>query len=544
MTAHSLPAWLEDAVFYEIYPQSFYDSNGDGIGDIPGIIAKLDYIKSLGVNAVWINPWYESPFQDAGYDVSDYYMVAPRYGTNADARRLFRQAGRRGIRILLDLVPGHTSIRHPWFQASCRPERNEYTDWYIWTDSAWKWEVPGMRVVSGFADRDGSYLTNFFYSQPALNYGFARPDPKQPWQQPVDAPGPRRVRQEMRNVMKFWLDLGASGFRVDMAGWCVKSDPDGKGNIALWQEMRRWLDRAYPAAVLVSEWGQPATSLEAGFHVDFMLPFGMPGYTSLLRKSRSSGAGSDPYGFSFFGRRGAGNIREFLDDYLPHYRRVKGRGLIAPITGNHDINPRLADGRSPEEIELVFLWLLTMPGTPFIYYGDEIGMHAADLPSREGGYGRTGARTPMQWSAGRNAGFSTAPAGRLYLPVDPSPQRASVAGQETDPDSLLNRLRRLSALRHAHPALQAFAEFDVVYAEPGEYPFVYTRRKGKEQYLIALNPADRPVEIELPAAAVPGNPCSLYGPENALRRSGRGWSLSLAGITGCVYRVSAARRGK
>ena len=220
-----MPDWLEKAVFYEIYPQSFYDSNCDGIGDLPGILQKLDYLQYLGVNAIWLNPCFDSPFQDAGYDVRDYYKIAARYGTNDDARHLFDEAHRRGIHILLDLVPGHTSIEHPWFQASARHERNEYSDWYIWTDSGWTWEVPGLRLVNGYGDRDATFITNFFYCQPALNFGFANPDPRYPWQSPVDAPGPQRVRQEMRNIMKFWLDLGCDGFRVDMAASLIKNDP-------------------------------------------------------------------------------------------------------------------------------------------------------------------------------------------------------------------------------------------------------------------------------------------------------------------------------
>jgi len=245
------PSWLEKAVFYQIYPQSFYDSNGDGIGDIPGIIAKLDYIKSLGITGCWLNPCFDSPFQDAGYDVADYYKVADRYGTNADLKRLFDEARKKGIRMLLDLVAGHTSIQHPWFKESCKPERNMYSDYYIWTDDAWKWEVPGYKVVSGYSARNGCYITNFFYFQPALNYGFARPDPNQPWQQAVDAPGPQLVRQELKKIMRFWLEMGASGFRVDMAFSLIKGDVGNRENTKLWQEMRFWLDVEYPDACLI-----------------------------------------------------------------------------------------------------------------------------------------------------------------------------------------------------------------------------------------------------------------------------------------------------
>jgi glycosidase len=530
------PAWLEEAVFYEIYPQSFYDTNGDGIGDLPGVIEKLDYIQSLGVTAVWLNPCFISPFQDAGYDVADYYKIAPRYGTNEDAGRLFAEARRRGIRILLDLVPGHTSIEHPWFKASCRPERNEYTDWYVWTDSGWKWDVPGLHVVSGFADRDGSYITNFFYFQPALNYGFAHP--QEAWQQPVDAPGPQRVRQELRNIMQFWLDLGCSGFRVDMARSLVKLDWHGQETVRLWQEMRAWLDREYPDAALVSEWSNPSLAIAGGFHMDFLLHFGSAGYTSLLRKPYSGSKDSDKYGFSFFDSRGHGNIQGFLDEYLPYYQETKGKGLICLITGNHDISPRLSRDRSPADLELVYLFLMTMPGAPFIYYGDEIGMRSLDgLPSKEGGFHRTGARTPMQWTTGFNAGFSSAPSEKLYLPIDPAPDRPTVAAQESDPASLLNRVRALIAMRKAHPALCASGEFEVIYAEGGRLPLVYKRRKDGQTILVALNPADRPAEVTLPPKIVTKSPVTLYGKDGALAKKAAGWQLSLPGVSGGVYSI-------
>ena len=394
------PAWLEQAVFYQIYPQSFYDSNGDGVGDIPGITRKLDYLHWLGVNALWINPCFESPFCDAGYDISDYYTVARRYGTNADLETLFARAGDRGIRVLLDLVPGHTSVEHSWFKASCRRERNEYSDWYVWTDGVWK-QPEGLRSVNGFAERDGNYITNFFWCQPALNYGFAAPDPRQPWQQPVDAPGPQRVRQELRNIMRFWLHRGASGFRVDMANSLVKKDPGEREVMGLWSDVRGWLDREYPDAALVSEWSNPVHAIPAGFHADFcLMDGGMAGSAALFRKSQR-----DPYGWSFFDPAGRGNIREFLDEYLEQYEATRGRGFIALVTGNHDVNPRLAEGRSQRDLVCAFTFLLTMPGTPFIYYGDEIGMRSVQgLASKEGGYDRTASRTPMQWDASANAG--------------------------------------------------------------------------------------------------------------------------------------------
>jgi len=533
------PAWLETAVFYEIYPQTFYDSNGDGIGDIPGIIQKLDYVVSLGANAIWLNPCWESPFGDAGYDVSDYYKVAPRYGTNDDLRRLFNEAHRRGIHILLDLVPGHTSIECAWFKESCKHERNEFSDWYIWTDSVWTPPLPGLQNVRGFAQRNAAYIVNFFYMQPALNYGFATPDPQYPWQQPVDAPGPQAVRGEIKKIMKFWLDQGADGFRVDMAASLVKNDPDKKATMAFWQEVRAWLDQEYPQAALVSEWSQPSQSIPAGFHMDFYLHFGVKGYTALFRKGTTNPrSGGDPYSFSYFDRSGHGNIRQFLDEYLPFYEKTKDLGFISIPSGNHDIRPRLADGRNVDDLKVAFLFLLTMPGVPYIYYGDEIGMRfVPNLASVEGAFDRTGSRTPMQWSEETNAGFSSAPQEKFYLPVDARPGRPSVAAQEDVPNSLLNTVRQLSGLRKAHPALYASGSFDVIHAEAGDSLFVYQRTGGSETLLIALNPADHPVEAILPAGVIRKPPKILYGQPPALSQEGDGWRLSLPGVAGGVYQV-------
>jgi glycosidase len=535
--AQTKPAWLEKAVFYEIYPQSYYDSNGDGIGDIPGIIHKLDYLQSLGVTAIWLNPCFESPFADAGYDVSDYNRVAPRYGTNDDLRCLFNEARRRDIRVLLDLVPGHTSIEHPWFKASCQNQRNPYSDYFIWTDSAWTWEAPGLKVIGGFAERNGNYITNFFYFQPALNYGFT--NPTLPWQQPMNAPGPLAVRQEIKNIIKFWLDMGAGGFRVDMAGSLVKGDHNGKFTGQIWQDIRQWLDKEYPEACLVSEWSNPSVAIPAGFHVDFLLAFGSPGWISLFRKPDGPGPGSDRYGWSFFDPSGHGNICQFLDDYLPHYEKTRGQGLIAIPTGNHDVHPRLSRGRTTADLELVFAFLLTMPGLPFIYYGDEIGMRSVKgLPSKEGGFDRTEIRTPMQWDTSINAGFSTASPDLLYLPIDPTNDRPHVAGQEADAASLLNRVRRLATLRKAHPALCATGEFQVIYAEAGKCPFVYTRIKGNETILVALNPSNSPVEINLPPSLAFVTAETIYGYSGGLNREDDTWILRLPGISCGVYKLA------
>lgn len=476
-----MPRWLDNAVFYQVYPQSFRDSNGDGTGDIPGILEKLDYIQDLGCNALWINPCFQSPFRDAGYDVSDYCTVAPRYGTNEDLRRLFDAVHGRGMHVLLDLVPGHTSVDHPWFRESARAGQNPYTDRYVWTDSIW--ERPGdAECLRGISDRDGACLVNFFSTQPALNYGYYQVEKS--WQQPMDAPGPQATLAAMEAVMEFWLTLGCDGFRVDMADSLVKNDPDGLGTIALWKQVRAFLDARFPEAALVSEWGEPDKSLAGGFHMDFLLHFGPSHYMDLFRCP-------EPY----FSSRGKGDISRFVNRYLESRRKAGEEGLICIPSGNHDMC-RLAKELHGDELKIAFAFLLSMPGVPFLYYGDEIGMRQVEgLASVEGGYGRTGARTPMQWDDGVNAGFSSASGERLYISLDPGADRPTVQAQQADPHSLYREVKRLLAIRQTHRALQSWGDISFVYAEKDAYPLAYVRSSGDQKILVILNPADREVSF-------------------------------------------------
>jgi len=533
------PAWLETAVFYEVYPQSFYDSNGDGIGDIPGLIAKLDYIEALGCNAIWLNPCFVSPFRDAGYDVADYYKVAPRYGTNADIKRLFREARRRDIRICLDLVVGHTSIDHPWFQESCKPAPNKYSNWYVWTDTWLSFSGPSdLRLISGYGERNGCFAVNFFASMPALNFGFYKPDPKQPWQLPMDHPDVLALREEVKKVIRFWLDMGASGFRCDMAPSLVKNDPERKGTSAVWRDIRAMLDREYPEAVLISEWGNPPDAIGAGFHIDMMSIHEDRGETSLFRAEPERNILPELLslgGGSFFDKRGEGDIMTFLDSYLPFLKKTRGRGHVMIPTGDHDLG-RLSTGRTMRELEVIFAFLMTMPGVPLVYYGEEIGLRYRDLVSKEGGYVRTGSRTPMQWTAARNAGFSRAPAKDLYLPVENGKRFPNVAAQEKTPGSLLNGVRRLIALRTRTPALCADGSFRAVYAKRGRCPFVYMRQRGRERILVAVNPAGRPVSVTFPAIAKrPPEP--LIGHGAALTQSGNRYRLEMKGVSYGIFRA-------
>ena len=525
-----MPKWLNDAVFYEIYPQSFYDTNGDGIGDIPGIIEKLDYIKDLGCNALWINPCYDSPFKDAGYDVRDYKKVASRYGTNEDLYELFRVAHQKGIHVLIDLVPGHTSEEHEWFRESCKPEKNEYSDRYIWTDF-WIKGTPGHPYIGGECDRNGTYMLNFFKCQPALNYGFLHPE--EDWQQGVDEPGPVGTREALKDIMRFWLSRGCDGFRVDMAGSLVKMDDEKKtGTCAVWKEIRKMLDQEFPEAALVAEWSDPEKALPAGFDMDFYLDHAGNGYNSLARDYENHKTGED---HSYFKKDAGGSADLFLSEYTRWYENTRENGYISLLTCNHD-TPRPANNLSTRELKLYYAFLFTMPGVPFLYYGDEIGMrYLADIPTKEGGYTRTGSRTPMQWKKGRNLGFSTAEEEKLYLMVDPAEDAPTVEEQLKQEDSLLNTVKELLSLRRSEEDLQADGDFAVLSAEPLVY------RRGK--FIVAVNPTGREVRVTLPAGQYESE-AFLSASMAQQSAPGRGKYESITSISTSMAQKSAPCVGK
>ena len=529
------PDWLDHAVFYQIYPQTFYDSNGDGVGDLQGIIAKLDYVKSLGVGAIWLNPFHDSPFRDAGYDASDFYTVAPRYGSNEDARRLFAAAHERGLRVIIDYVASYTSVDHPWFKASCDPRPNKYSNWYVWTNGTWYpgWDKNRAAFIQGYCERDGQYLSNFFWHQPALNFGYAHPDPAQPWQLPTDHPDVMALKAEMKNVLRFWLDLGADGFRADMAGSLVKND-DGSVTAKFWRELRELMDREYPGHFMVSEWSNPKDATAGGFHADFL--HWIAGYDDLFQKERKRSPYND--GHSYFDEDGLGDIQGFLATYLDQYDASRAQGYIALPFGNHDLQRIKNNGRSDRDLELIFAFALTMPGTPFVYYGDEIGMRQLDgLPKTEGSYGgRAGDRTPMQWTAGLNKGFSVAGPERLYRAVDPAPDAPNVATEERDPASLLNKVKALVRLHNTEPALAAYAEFVPVFAEKGSYPFAYVRAKGKQRLLVVLNPAARQVKASFALGYGSRKPLLLAGNGDAVIGT-QGVTVTLGPASYAVFRV-------
>lgn len=482
-----MPQWLKNAIFYEIYPQSFCDSNGDGIGDLRGIIEKLDYIQQSGFNALWLNPCYLSPFMDAGYDVADHKKIAPRYGTNEDAYELFKQAHKRGMHVIFDLVPGHTSDQHPWFSESKLPQRNQYSDRYIWSNCVWD-RPQGYCWVAGMSDRDGCYMLNFFNSQPALNYGFnviTQPE----WQIPYTDKRVQGTFDAMLDIMRFWLDKGCDGFRVDMADSLVKNDEEKIATASLWRRAREMFDKDYPQAVLVSEWcNAPRAVNMAGFHCDFLLNH----YQKLTY-----------YGFrckdelgenkSYFCKTAHVSARNMLEKYLDELQQVRGNGYISVISGNHDTE-RISYMLEESELRLAYVFLLTLPGVPFFYYGDELGMRYIPQTSREGGYHRTGSRTPMQWdSTKKNLGFSAAEKEKLYLDVDRLPNAPCAAQQMSDEDSLWNLVRRLNLLRSRHEDLQADEDMQILACDESG---VLCYRRGS--LAVAFNPTDATQKLEMP----------------------------------------------
>lgn len=479
--------WLKNAIFYEIYPQSFMDSNGDGIGDINGIIEKLDYIKGLGCNAIWMNPCYDSPFKDAGYDVRDYKKVAERYGTEEDLCRLFEQVHARDMHILLDLVPGHTSEEHPWFLESSKKEKNAYSGRYIWTEQ-WFQRAEGFPYIAGERERNGAYVLNYFKCQPALNYGFL--EPKESWQKPLEHPDCMATRAAITDIMCYWLEKGCDGFRVDMADSLVKNDDEVKsGTCLVWKDIIARVQAQYPDAALVSEWNNPASAIGmAGFQMDFFLDWYGNGYNLLMRDYDDTGRDE-----SFFKKDSKRSILDFLDEYLPKYESVKDKGLYCLITGNHDMI-RAAYNLEERELKLAYAFLFTMPGAPFLYYGDEIGMHYQELSSKEGGYTRTGSRTPMQWNNDLNCGFSTAKGEMLYLPVEQGETVPNVAEQEKREDSLLHTVREILAIRRNDTDFEDHANLQIVYADRDRRSFAYQRGNT----LMLCNPSGQEETIELP----------------------------------------------
>ena len=553
------PEWLSEAVFYQIYPSSFQDSDGDGYGDLQGIISRLDYIRSIGVTAIWLNPVYVSGWTDGGYDIIDYYRVDKRFGDNDDLIELVREAHARGIKVVMDLVAGHSSDQCEWFLQSREGANLRYSDYYIWPSFKPEDNTPAPKPGEAFdyaalmnssaalirkfvatdAPRGPFYIKNFYDTQPALNFGFADPDPEHPWEQAVDAPGPMAMRREIKNIISFWMDKGVDGFRVDMAASLVKNDFDKSATIRLWKDdFTKWFDREYPEGVLIAEWFNPAQSVAAAdFDIDFFCHDGQYNYSTLFFYNRRAfGANANPVA-PYFDKSGQGDLRTWFDLYSYQYGAVSGKGYVSMPSGNHDFNRVCTEGRtSPDELKVAMTFFLTMPGVPFIFYGDEIGLKQnPNAPSTDGSGPRASCRIPMLWDSSANGGFSTAPVEKIYIPQDPDPDRMTVEKAEADPNSLLNYVRTLLTLRKGVKALGADGSWRLVSSLDQPYPMVYERSLGDECCYVVLNPSGKSVSVTLQQAT--SQPRIIGGSYKkcTYKQSRKGDTITLSPISAVIF---------
>lgn len=511
-------SWIKDCIFYQIYPTSFYDGNGDGIGDLQGVIEKLNYVANLGVKGIWFNPFYPSPFMDGGYDVSDYYAIHETFGTMADFEELVAKCKALGIKVVIDLVIGHTSNMHPWFLESAKDEKNPYSDWYIWTDGNFN----KRDSIHGLYPRDGGYVVNYYACQPALNFGYNRVpesgfrahayDLGEDWKMHYTDERLKPLREEILNVMRFWLNKGVDGFRVDMANSLVKgcvynsdNDEDVEGLKWIWNILISKIRAEYPDVAFIAEWIYPSNSVgKCGFDLDY-LAHDCPEYNDLFRKEK--GSNILPFyecGKTYFSAEGQGTVENFLEYTKRLYKDVAGKGYFSVPSGYHDI-VRVAEKKEEDVLKTMFAFLLTYKHVPFIYYGDEIGMTQTWGINKDGGYIRTGARTPMQWTDGKNRGFSTTDKA-LYLPVNDK-RTQSVEEQEKRENSLLNTIKKLTKLRNENAALNADADLKVLRCDNGGYPLVYERTDGKKSFVVAINPSERLAVVDSYGKEVLSNNC-------------------------------------
>ncbi|NWG14984.1 MAG: DUF3459 domain-containing protein [Acidobacteria bacterium] len=488
---HNLKSeWWRNGIIYQIYPRSFADSNGDGVGDLPGILSRLDYLQWLGVDAIWLSPIYPSPMADFGYDVSNYHDIDPVFGRLADFDRLLSEAHARGIRVVLDMVMNHTSDQHPWFLESRSSRDNPKRDWYIWRDPRQGREPNNWESIFGgkawtWDERTGQYYLHLFLAeQPDLN-----------WRNP-------QVKEAMFNECRFWLERGVDGFRLDVAHMFVKAEglPDNPPKLgltgygrqhhlyeinqpethAIWKEFRKLLD-SYPERMAVGE----------------VAPQGAVGYY---------GNGRDELHlvFNFGLLRQGWDARRFYDVVADWEARLPEQAWPCWVLGNHDVRrlaSRYVAGPFTEaRTRVAATMLLTLRGTPFMYYGDEIGMREGDIPRAEiqdppgRRYwpfykGRDGCRTPMQWDATPGAGFSTS---QPWLRLNPDYVQRNVQAQRADPDSLLNFYRRLIELRRKSPAL-LYGNYHAL-GRPVDV-WAYERATPRRRMLVALNFFSRPAQI-------------------------------------------------
>ncbi len=485
--------WLENAVFYEIYPISFYDYNNDGKGDLKGIINKVGYLKELGVNAVWFNPIFKSPFKDGGYDIVDYYEIDEKFGSMQDLEELIKVFHENGIKVILDLVIGHTSNKHKWFKKSALKTKNKYSDYYIWTDDS----MNSNEAIYGLYNRNGGYIKNYYASQPALNFGYNQLDLNSPWKMHYKDERLKPLRNEFLNLMRFYLEKGIDGFRVDMASSVIKegknfdgenpfddSDEGLEGVKWFWNEILGTLRKEYKDKVYIAEWVVPQNSIgKCGFDIDF-LTHDTLAFNELYRNENNTNL--DKYyekGYNYFSREGKGSLDNFVKYVEFLYSKIDNKGMFTAPTGTHD-EIRMGTYKDNDLIKCIFAFLLTIKQIPFIYYGDELGIEHNFTVSKDGGLKRTGARTPMLWNEEKGRGFSQK--STTYLPVS-TKKGISVESLTEKENSILNIVKDLIKIRKTHNSLKVSAKQEFI---EKSYPAIYKRTGENEEIVVMINPSN------------------------------------------------------
>ena len=496
--------WYKDAIIYQIHVRTFLDSNGDGIGDFQGLAQKLDYVQELGVNAIWLMPFFPSPLRDDGYDISDYRSVHPNYGTLEDFKAFLSSAHERGIRVIIEMVANHTSDQHPWFQESRSSQDNPKRDWYVWSDTDAKYR--GTRII--FLDTEMSnwardpvsksyYWHRFFSHQPDLNY---------------DNPA---VREEMWNIMKFWLEIGVDGFRLDAVPYLIEREGTSCENLPethdVIRELRKKVDEQFPGTMLLAEANQWPADLRPyfgngdEFHMAFHFPL-MPRMfmglrledrkpiTEILQQTPDIPASCQ---WCLFLRNHDELTLEMVTDIERDYMYdlyASDKTMRLNLGIRRRLAPLLDNDR--RRIELMNGMLMSMPGTPIIYYGDEIGMgdniYLGD---------RNGVRTPMQWSGGWNGGFSIADPERLYSPPILNPvygyPAVNVLSQKRTDHSLLSWMKHIMQIRRS---TRVFGSGSIEFLYPANHRVLaYVRQLENETILVVnnLSAAAQAVELDL-----------------------------------------------
>jgi maltose alpha-D-glucosyltransferase/alpha-amylase len=502
--------WYKDAIIYQVHVRTFHDSNGDGIGDFQGLEEKLDYLQELGINAIWLMPFFPSPLRDDGYDIADYNAVHSSYGTLEDFQKFLGSAHDRGIRVIIELVSNHTSDQHPWFQESRSSRDNPRRDWYVWSDTDSRYK--GARII--FLDTETSnwawdpisksfYWHRFFSHQPDLNYD-----------NPV-------VREQMWNVMKFWLEMGVDAFRLDAIPYLVEREGTNCENLPethdVLKELRRQLDENFPGRMLLAEANQWPADLRPyfgdgdEFHMAFHFPL-MPRMfmglkledrkpiTEILQQTPEIPPSCQ---WSLFLRNHDELTLEMVTDMERDYMYdsyAESKTMRINLGIRRRLAPLLANDR--RRIELMNGMLMSLPGTPIIYYGDEIGM-GDNITLGD----RNGVRTPMQWNGETNGGFSTAAPERLYAPLIQDPvygyPAVNVLRQEASEHSLLNWMKSIIKVRSS---TGVFGRGSIEFLHPANHRILaYVRRLGDEMVLVVNNLSSTAQAVELDLRRYKGN---------------------------------------